>query len=145
MTRSALFLFVALFSAGCITTSEMPLSANVWRIETDAGGLLYVGQASNETLKKAAEATLRQGYTHFKLSDHTSAMGRELAGLVPGQANTTVNVWGNTAYGRTTYVPPQPIIRPTAKVGVTVVMFREGDTGFENSLDASQVLAQLGT
>lgn len=135
---------IALSLAGCISSSEMPLSANVWRIETDASGLLFVGQAGNETLKRAAELTLQQGYSHFKLVDYGSSSGRELAGFTPGHANTTVNVFGNMATGTTTYAAPQPIMKPTSKVGVTVVMFRPGDPGFEGSLDAAQILAQMG-
>ena len=53
--------------AGCATTSEMPLAPNVVRLDTQASGALFVGSAPSITMKKAAEATLARGYSHFRL------------------------------------------------------------------------------
>jgi hypothetical protein len=44
--------------AGCITTQEMPLAPNVVRIDTQAGGLLFIGQTVPQTMRAAARATL---------------------------------------------------------------------------------------
>lgn len=132
----------ALALAACVTTQEMPLSANVWRIQTEAGGLLFVGQAAPQTLKRAAELTLKQGYTHFKLVDASVATGSEFAGYVPGQSNTTVNVnaMGNAAYGTTTYSPGVALRRPTAQAGATVIMYHSNDPEAKNALDAEAIL-----
>lgn len=128
--------------AGCISTQEMPLSENVWRINTEAGGLLFVGQASKATLKRAAELTLKQGYTHFRLVDASIATGSEFAGYMPGQARTNMTVMGDTAIGTTTYSPGIAIKRNTAQAGATVIMYRSGDPEAKGALDAEDVLRQ---
>lgn len=124
----------------CVTTQEMPLSANVWKIQTDAGGLLFVGQASSQTLKRAAELTLKQGYTHFRIADAAMNSGSEFAGYIPGQTNTTVNVMGSTAYGTTTYAPGVALRRPTAQASATVIMYHSNDPEAKNALDAEAIL-----
>ena len=58
----------------------MPLAPNVVRLDTPAKGLLFQGQAEPTTMRKAAEATLRNGYTHFKLGDASTAHGSQYVG-----------------------------------------------------------------
>lgn len=138
---AAVLVSLALLS-GCISTQEMPLSENVWRIQTEAGGLLFVGQTSKQTLKRAAELTLKQGYSHFRLVDASMASGSEFVGYTPGMARTNVSVVGNTAYGTTTYSPGVPINRPTSQAGATVIMYRAGDPEAKDALDAESILRE---
>lgn len=140
MNWKALVMAVPL--AGCISTQEMPLSENVWRVHTEADGLLFVGQASKATLKRAAELTLKQGYTHFRLVDASMATGSEFAGYMPGQSRTNVAVMGNTAVGTTTYSPGVALSKPTTQNGATVIMYRSGDPEAKGALDAEEVLRQ---
>lgn len=75
--RILLALVLALTVSACVTTNEMPLAPNVVRLDTNTGGwgsgiagrLISQAEASQsgqETLRRAAEVTLRNGYTHFR-------------------------------------------------------------------------------
>ena len=131
--------------AGCVTTSEMPLAKNVWQVNTSAGGSLFVGQADKATLKRAAELTVAQGYTHFVIQNPNTQTGSEYIGSLPGTANTTMHMVGNTAYGTTTYSPGMPIIEPRKSVSVTVVMFHANEPQAANAIEAASVLKQASS
>lgn len=133
---------LSLAVAGCISTSEMPLARNVWQINTEAGGALFTGQADKATLRRAAELTLRQGYTHFVIQNPTTQSGSVYVGSTPGTATTNVSVFGNTASGTTTYTPGMPIMSPRKNVSVTVVMFHANEPQAASALDAAEILRQ---
>ena len=61
--------------AGCIDVKERTLAANVVRVETNAQGGFFTSSAADLTMRQAAEATLRKGYTHFILSDESLTRG----------------------------------------------------------------------
>lgn len=137
---------VALLVTACATTSEMPLAQNMVRLDTQASGLLFVGSAGNMTMKKAAEATLKRGYTHFRLEQAQTSHGSRLAGISThnsGAANATM--YGNTAYGSYSGSGfATPVYAPTASVGVTVVMFKPGEAGAQGAFDAAEVVKKHG-
>lgn len=147
MKRIALlYLFAAATLVSCATTSEMPLAPNMVRLDTSASGLIYTSQAGQITMKKAAEATLTRGYTHFRLEQAATSQGSQLVGM---NTHTTgwgqTNVYGNTAYGSyrgTSY--SMPIHAPTAQIGVTVIMFRANEAGAKGAFDAAVVLKKQG-
>lgn len=122
----------------------MQLAPNVARVETRTGGLLFVGREGDATLRRAAELTLRSGYTHFVLADASMSSGTQFGGFTPGLSSTSVSVVGNTAYGTTTYSPGVPIFRPTGQAGATVVMYRASDPEARNALEAAEVLRRVG-
>lgn len=97
-------------------------------------------------MKKAAEATLARGYTHFRLEQASTSQGREFAGMYnSGQAYGTATTYGNTTYANVNGSNwSTPMYRKTANIGVTVVMLRAGDPGIENAFDAAQVVAKGG-
>lgn len=135
-------LVLALPLAGCISTQEMQLSENIWRIQTQSGGILFVGETGKQMLKRAAELTLKQGYTHFKLADASMSSGSEVSGYTPGMATTHVNYGGGIA-NATTYAAPGYVNRtPTAQAGATIIMYRGTDPEANGALDAAMVLAQ---
>jgi hypothetical protein len=55
-------------------------------------------------------------------------------------SQTTVNVYGNTAYGNTVYTPGAPLFRPTASASAIVVMLRSDDPRARDAFDAQSVL-----
>ena len=130
---------------GCVTTSEMPLAKNVWQVNTESGGALFVGQADKATLKRAAELPLAQGYTHFLNQNPTTQTGSVYVGSTPGTANTDINYVGNMAYGTTTYTPGVPIMAPRKNVGVTVVMYHADEPQAAQALDAAAILKQYNS
>ena len=80
-SRLAVAPIIGLFAAGCIHTQELPLAPNVVRLDTQASGLLFAGQATTQTMRRAAELTLQNGYTHFRFEQAELAQGSQLAGV----------------------------------------------------------------
>jgi hypothetical protein len=113
---------------GCISTQEMPLAPNMVRIDTQAKGLLFTGQAVPQTMRAAANATLSRGYTHFKFSD--ASMGQ---GAVPTGA---IGTYGNGLATVST------VSAPVAANAVTVIMFHADDPQAKDAFDAQAILKQ---
>ncbi|HFF3720366.1 TPA: hypothetical protein ACGCM7_005451 [Klebsiella pneumoniae] len=130
----------------CATTSEMPLAPNVVRLDTNAQGLLFTSQAGQITMKRAAEATIKRGYTHFRLEQAQTASGSRFVGMNTnswGSANATV--YGNSAYGNysgSSY--SSPVYTPTTQIGVTVVMFNANEQGAVGAFNAAQIIKNGG-
>ena len=140
---------LCLFVAGCVTTQEMPLAPNVVRLDTHASGLLSVGQTTDRTMKRAAELTLQNGYSHFRLDQVAVNQSRELGCVYSSGQATSFGTATGTRVGNTVYVNGSsvgtgygmstPIYRPTSDVGVTVYMFRANEPGAQGAFDAKQV------
>ena len=130
---------VALGVAGCTTTSTTPMAKNVWQVDAESGGALFVGGNKETALKQAAELTIAQGYQRFIIADAATARDTRYIGNTGVTANTTFI--GNTA--TTNISGGVPIYRPTASTSLTVVMFNPGDKGFDQAIDAQAFLAQL--
>ena len=62
-TLSALAL--GLLIAGCASTEELPLAPNFVRLDIRAP---FPTDAANQTMRRAAELTLLNGYTYFRIS-----------------------------------------------------------------------------
>ncbi len=148
--RLALASFSCLFAAGCIHTEEMPLAPNVVRLDTQASGLLFAGQATSQTMRRAAELTLQNGYSHFRLDQAGLSQGSQLAGVygqsqgvASGQASgmATGSLYTGTASGSYSGNSlATPIYRRTTSVGATVIMFHEHEPGAKGAFDAAEVL-----
>ncbi len=118
----------------------MPLAPNVVRLDTQASGLLFTGQATGQTMRRAAELTLQNGYSHFRLEQAQVSQGSELAGVYSsGSASIYGNASGASGFGSGFSTP---IMKPTASVGVTVVMFHADEAGAKGAFDAKAVLAK---
>ena len=127
--------------SACVTTNEMPLAPNMVRLDTHAQGRLFTAAAGNVTLQRAAELTLKAGYSHFRFEQAQTAQGSQLVGAI---ANSTTSVYGSPYYASgfsTGYATP--IYAPTADVGVTVIMFHANEAGAKGAFDAKEVLARL--
>jgi len=81
--------------AGCVSTSEIPLLANVWQLETEGRGSIGSSIAQQQTLKRAAELTRREGYTHFVLADPEASNSAQVVGRTPVYATTRSSTFGN--------------------------------------------------
>lgn len=132
--------------SSCATTSEMPLAPNAVRLDTNASGLIFTSAAGAITMKKAAEATVKRGYTHFRLDHVATAQGSRFVGMNTNTyGNASANVYGNTAYG--TYSANSfstPMYAPTAQIGVTVVMFHANEAGAKGAFNAAEVIKKNG-
>ncbi|MCH4539945.1 MULTISPECIES: hypothetical protein [Brucella/Ochrobactrum group] len=132
--------------SACATTNEMPLAPNVVRLDTQASGALFAGSAGRITMKRAAQATLNRGYTHFRLEQASTSQGRQLVGVNSWNNGTfSANTYGSSTYGSyNSSGSAMPVYAPTANVGVTVIMFRKGDAGARGAWDAAEVLKKEG-
>jgi hypothetical protein len=113
---------------GCITTQEMPLAPNMVRIDTQAQGLLFTGQAVPQTMRAAANATLSRGYTHFKFADASLGQGSVTAGAIATYSGGIGTVSAVNA--------------PVTGNAVTVVMFRADDPQAKDAFVAADILKQ---
>jgi hypothetical protein len=124
----------------------MQLAPNMVRLDTHAGGALFVGQATGQTMKRAAELTLQNGFTHFRLEQASMAQGEQLAGVYNyGTGSASAASFGSSAFatGQASGFST-PIYGRTADVAVTVVMFHADDPGAKDSFDAAEVLKKYG-
>lgn len=138
----ALLCAAALF--GCETTSSaIPLQKNVWQVSTSGSGTIAVAKVEDDLMRKVATLTIEQGYDKFILTRPQSAQGTRYGGSTPVYANTNLNVYGNTGYASTTYSGGDPILIAEKTNSVIVVMYKKGDKGSENALDARLILSQL--
>jgi hypothetical protein len=141
--KLALALLCSAALSGCVTTQEVPLAPNMVRLDTHAAGALFIGQASGQTLKRAAELTLQNGYTHFRLESPQTGQGEQLAGIY-SSGNATAFA---TGYGATGFSSgfSTPLYARTADVAVTVVMFHANDPQAKNAFDAAAILKKYGS
>ena len=129
--------------SACVSTQEMPLAPNEVRLDTHAAAW-FTGQAASVTMRRAAESTLQNGYSYFRLEQASVSQGTQLAGVSnysTGSAYATG--FGNSAVatGYSSGIPSTPIYRRTADVGVTVVMFHAGEPGAETRLQQYDLLS----
>ncbi len=106
-------------------------------------------------MKRAAELTIQNGYSHFRLDQAQISQGRELGGVYTsgrstGYVSATGSRVGNNVYVSGTgvssgYSMSTPIYRPTSELGVTVYMFHANEPGAQGAFDAKEVLAQYGS
>jgi len=134
--KSVLALCLTVLLAGCVSTQQMPLAPNVVRIDTRASGLLFTSQAVPATMRAAAQATLANGYTHFKLAQADLGQSEVYAGSV-GNVSGTYGNGRYSAFGSSTAID-----RPVATSSATVIMFKKGDAGLKGAFDAETVLKQ---
>lgn len=135
--------FLGFLLAGCVQTQELPLAKNVVRLETQGNGIIGASSATNETLRRAAEVTLKNGYTHFVLADASRSQSERLVGFTPGYSHTNFTYGRGYGWANTTYTPGQPISALRTNVGVTVIMMDAKQADRDGGIDASKVLKDL--
>lgn len=146
MRRGVLIFALAL--AGCIHTQEMPLAPNVVRLDTQAQGGLFVRRTAAQTMRAAAEATLKRGYSHFRFEDAQMANGQRFGGVyssASASSSGAMTLSGNTLYGHSSGFAngfSTPVYIPTSEIAVTVIMFHDDDPGAKSAFDARSVLDQ---
>ncbi len=111
--RAFLSVLATLFLTACATTyqpqsfsggfSETQLDKNVFRVSFRGNGYTDRERAEDFALLRSAELTLKNGFTHFVIVDGRSGTDYS-AFTTPTQSTTygSANVYGNTAYGRST-------------------------------------------
>lgn len=146
MKKLIILAAVSLTVTACATTDEMPIAPNMVRIDTQASGLAFTGSVGRVTMKKAAEATIKRGYTHFKIADMNSNRGQRLVGMNSNSYGTfNANTMGKSTYGTYSgFGSATPTYAPTASVGATVIMYRANEAGAKGAWNAAEVLKKEG-
>lgn len=135
-------LFAALACVGlaaCARAEAIRTSQNTMVI--DAGAAPACGQAGAARVasKSAAVETIRAGYERYLIGG-MQAQNNVSVTQMPGSVQTT-GTYGRGNYQATsTYVPGPTIVAGSHDRQLSVVMFKPGDPGFEQALDAKQML-----
>ncbi len=163
-----------LWAAGCAppAINEMQISRNVWMLESSVaatrssvpahtlgdgisslgGSIAYAIAAQRQEsqgkhmVKRAAELTLQNGYTHFVIVNPQSHVDSRTFSTGPIYADTTFRDGGfGNIYANTTLSGGGVTTTNTSHRSLAVVMFNETDPQAVNALDAQQVLDRLNT
>lgn len=140
MFHKKIIIFSTLLLAACVNKTILPLSENSVRINAQAGGLLFKGQAVPTTMRTAAEATLERGYSHFRLMDASLKQGSQYVGTISdGQATCSGDGYYAQCYGSGSGFA---INRPVETSEVTVIMYHAHEAAAKGAFDARKILAQ---
>jgi hypothetical protein len=117
ISRSTFVAALSFALAACVSTQEMQLAPNVVRLDTSAKGALFVGQAGNATLKRAAEETLKIARHIGKLMDKGLTDGRHHLVLVGGF--TRNQQWTDLAFGQSASVTRRSVNFASPRVAMS--------------------------
>ena len=144
-----LVLLITPFLAGCARASVMPLAQDTVQISSHTAPVCGgAGAAQDVAFKRAAVETIRRGYDRFVIVGAEGQTEARVLGYTPTRAYTTGTAtatrYGNTATAvgssTTTVTGGVPIVAHAHNQDLIVKMFRQGDPGGGNALDARQVL-----
>lgn len=141
--RGFLALTLIMPLAACAGAEATRTSANTMIIDASAAPACGGRGAARVAAKSAAVETLRAGYERYMIVG-ASAQNNVTVTQMPG----TVQTSGTATYGggigtfnsRSTYMPGPTITAGSHDRALAVVMFRRGDPGFENAIDAREAL-----
>ena len=129
--------------AGCAGASATRLSANTMIIEAGAAPACGPGGAAKVAAKSAAIETIRAGYDRYIIAG-AQGQNNVSSNTLPGSYNTAGSLNYGRGYGTynatTTYTPGPTIVSGSHDRQLAVVMFKNGEPGSENALDARAAL-----
>lgn len=128
MKLKLLPVLLAAVLTGCASSDVTPLSRNAVQIDVSAAPVCGKSGARRLAYKKAAVETINRGYDKFIIADASSYSQSRVIGTTP------LYVSGNYIYGG------QPIRGGSHNAGLIVQMYRNGQAGSGNALDARQQL-----
>ena len=113
-------------------------------VSTSAAPICHTTGASNVGQQMAAITTIKQGFSRFIILGYGAQDNTRLVTTGPTYATTTANVntFGNTAYGTATtqFGGQQTFVTGRNDAQFQIVMLNAGDQGYEQGLDAKQIL-----
>jgi hypothetical protein len=130
--------------SACAGAQATRTSANTMVIDAGAAPACGSQGAAKVAAKSAAVETIRAGYDRYIITGAASQNNVSTTQM-PGQFNTvgTSNYYGGgyrTYNATTTYTPGPTIVSGSHDRQLGVVMFRNGEPGAENAIDARQTL-----
>lgn len=132
--------------AGGYTDSR--IDENTFSVSVDTNGFTSQQTTSMHGLYRAAELTVENGFDYFVIVSGSSGV-TSMAMAIPGAStsNTSVNVYGSTAYARTTTTVAPTTVVPMAFPNSTLMIktFKGSKPeGMSNAYDARAVMKYLG-
>lgn len=138
--------FIATVSGGlaaCAGAQVTRTSANTMIIDAAAAPACGSLGAAKVASKAAAIETIKAGFERYIILGGSSANN-----VTVTQGPGTIQTSGNMTYGRgygtynstSTYMPGAPMYSGTHDRSLTVVMFKKGDAGYNDALDAKTTL-----
>lgn len=144
MRRIAATICVTVAVAGCAQTSVTQMSRNEIMVTTSAAPVCGVNGSQQVAQAMVAVETLRRGFERYIIGGAQSRDNTTIVQTGPTYANTysTATVSGNTAYGSSTtyYGGQSTMIMGSHDTAMRVVMFKPGDPGYEQGVDAKATL-----
>ena len=151
-------LFVAFTLSACATPygkygllggfTDARIDDNTFSISVDTNGFTSQQTTSMQALYRAAELTVENGFDYFFIASGANN-STSMAMAIPGSStsNTTVNVYGSTAYARTTTTSTPTTVMPMVFPNSTLIIksFKGAKPeGTTNAYDARAVIKYLG-
>ena len=137
---------IAVLVTGCASTAVTPIAKNQVLISTSAAPACGTDGAAKVASQMAAVATLRAGYERYVIRGGGVENNTRVVTTGPTYATTygSASVYGNTAYGSsTTYFGGQnSFIAGSNNAEFAVQMFKPGEPGYKNGLDAKSALGK---
>ena len=97
--------------------SASQINENTWKVTFEGNSYTSKARAENFAMRRAAEITLREGYTHFLITDSDTYVKTSVH-TIPQNSTTTeiVSDYGNFQYSDTTYYGGQTytVSKPSA-------------------------------
>jgi hypothetical protein len=131
MKRGLILIAMSAGLAGCVQSTATRTSANSVMIDTGAAPICGSGGAARVSAKMAAVETLRNGYERYMITGAQSANNVQ---------STQMGGTFQASAGVVTYTPGPTIISGSHDRTLMVHMFRAGEPGYANGIDAKQQL-----
>lgn len=139
MLKAVMWAGAMLALAGCAGAEVTRTSDNSMMIDAAAAPSCGSLGAAKVASKVAAVETIKAGFDRYIVTG-SGAQNNVSVAQAPGSFNT-VGAYGRGGYrASTTYTPGPTIVSGTHDRQLGVVMFRQGQPGSENALDARQQL-----
>jgi hypothetical protein len=139
----AILVPIGFLLSACAGAEVTRTSANTMIIDAGAAPACGRGGAARVAAKSAAIETIRAGYDRYIIAGGQSQNNVSVTQL-PGRVQTTgVATYGGglgTFNATSTYVPGPTLVSGSHDRALSVVMFRHGEPGAEQALDARQML-----
>lgn len=144
--HARIFAAVLLISClvGCASTTFTQLARNQAVVSTSAAPVCREAGAAAVANQGAAIATLKQGFERFVIVGYGTEDNTRIVSTGPTYARTsgTYNRFGSTVYGTSTtqFGGQSTFIAGRNDAQLRIVMLNLGDEGYDEGLDAKQVL-----
>lgn len=130
---------LAVILASCASATATRTSSNT--ITIDAGAAPVCGRQGAGTVasRSAAIETIRAGFSRYIITGGQYENNVRVSRM-PGSYDTSGTFYGYRVSATTTYTPGPTIIAGRHDRMLNVVMFRPGDAGYSNAIDARAAL-----